>query len=109
MLLPYGSYAHNGFQALSAYDLNGDGILDRDDAIWDRLRLWIDRDHDGFSSPHEISTPGSEQIISFDLHAIRIHTVDERGNMRMLHSTFTRRLVGDGAKPVDVTHSLDDI
>jgi hypothetical protein len=68
-----------------------------------------DRDHDGFSSSHEIATPGSEQIISFDLHAIRIHTVDERGNMRMLHSTFTRRLVGDRAKPINVTHSLDDI
>lgn len=109
MLLPSGEYAHNGFQALSAYDENGDGVIDRSDAIWDRLRLWIDRDHDGQSSPHEISTPGSEQIIAFDLHAVKIHTQDDHGNMRMLHSTFTRRIVGDGAKPVEVRHSLDDI
>jgi len=37
----------NGFLALAAYDLptNGgdlDGVLDKDDAIWSKLKLWID-------------------------------------------------------------------
>src|ERR1043165_6096651 len=86
MPLPAGGYARNGFQALSAYDDDGDVQITRDDAVWDRLRLWIDLNHDGASQPHEVSTPGSEHIESFDLDDIPVHRMMSNGNVLMFLS-----------------------
>jgi hypothetical protein len=114
MPLRDGSVAHNGFQALSVYDRpeyggNMDGFMTPADAIWDRLRLWVDRDHDGVSDPREISTPGANQILSFDLHAVHTYRVDDRENALMYVSRYERRLVGAGGPPRDVERPLVDI
>jgi hypothetical protein len=49
----------NGFAALAVWDQpghggDGDGIIDPADAIWPRLRLWQDTDHDGKAQPDEL-------------------------------------------------------
>lgn len=46
----------NGFAALGVYDANGDGVIDAKDAIYAKLRLWIDLNHDGVSQPNELFT-----------------------------------------------------
>lgn len=54
-----GRRAPNGFVALSQYDDpalggNDDGLITAEDAIWDELRLWLDSDADGVSTPGEL-------------------------------------------------------
>lgn len=61
--LPSGHRAPNGFVALAQYDTNHDGVVDKNDAIWKSLMLWVDGNHDGICQPDEL-TPISTSTIT---------------------------------------------
>ena len=42
----FGPSSGNGFKDLSEYDEDGDGWIDEDDHIFDKLRVWV-RDEEG--------------------------------------------------------------
>lgn len=114
MLLPTGEVARNGFQALAVHDQpgfggDGNGVIDRRDEVWDRLRLWIDRNHDAHSQPGEVSTLGAEKIIELSLERQRTHIIDGNGNSLMLLGSFTKRVLEHGRKSVTVQRQLVDI
>jgi hypothetical protein len=85
-LTPQPTSAHpNGFAALAVWDQpnhggNGDGILDPADAIWPRLRLWQDTDHDGKVQPGELHTLASFGITGISLHYRAVGGADRHGN-----------------------------
>jgi hypothetical protein len=75
----------NGFAALRVYDSpqmggNGDGFIDKNDAIFPSLRLWRDINHDGKTDPGELQSLASQGITRIDLRYRVADKVDQFGN-----------------------------
>lgn len=51
---PDGKFSTDGFMALAKYDSNRDGIIDYEDPIFEKLRLWSDSNGDGIAEPGEL-------------------------------------------------------
>ena len=98
-VLPDGTKATDGFQALSMYDLpsqdgNDDGVIDTSDVVWNKLRVWIDENHDGVCQPTEVNPLHKFGAESIPLNAVRTTFVDENGNGHSLRGHYTRRVDG---------------
>jgi len=63
----FGDAVVNGFTALAALDSNGDNLIDASDAAFSSLRIWIDRNSDGFTDTGELRTLADLSIQSIGL------------------------------------------
>lgn len=95
-LMPDGTTAKNGFEALAQYDQreaggNEDGLISPEDFIWRFLRLWIDRNHDGLVSPGEVFTLDEKQVLAIRLSYRKELQVDGNGNLKALWGKFAQR------------------
>lgn len=75
----------NGYIALSVYDDpsnggNGNGVIDPGDAIFSKLRVWIDANHNGISEPSELHNLSELGISHIGLKYRRDQYVDRYGN-----------------------------
>ena len=75
----------NGFLALAEFDKpenggNGDGVIDEHDAVFSKLVLWIDENHDGISQPIELHKLSEFGIHSLSISYFESRKTDEFGN-----------------------------
>jgi hypothetical protein len=85
-----GTMAANGFEAL--LDLDGgvgvsDGRMSVDDPFYSQLRLWIDRNHNGYSEVDELTTPAESGLTTiFTAYSESRHR-DKYGNFYKYEGT----------------------
>ena len=80
-----GPKAANGFAALEWFDRNeqggnGDGWITTTDAVWSRLGIWIDANHNGVTEPGELQTLDEAGITSISVAAHESRRQDRFGN-----------------------------
>ncbi|HEU4387494.1 MAG TPA: hypothetical protein VFV34_06835 [Blastocatellia bacterium] len=59
---------------------NGDGVIDRKDAIFTALRLWQDTNRNGFSDPGELHIIGELGLKTIELDYKQSRRTDQYGN-----------------------------
>jgi hypothetical protein len=99
-ILPDGRRASHGFEALAALDENSDGLISPADTVWGRLRLWIDRNHDGEMTIEESYALSEQGVFTLDLSYVVMTReqnfgLDPSGNRHLLQGRFEQRVQGD--------------
>src|ERR1051325_7290947 len=75
----------NGFLALAEFDTdanggNGDGVINGQDAVFSRLRLWQDSNHNGMVDTGELHTLASQNIKELEFDFKESKRTDQFGN-----------------------------
>lgn len=83
VILKDGSKSVSGFEALKELDDNGDGMIDSDDADFDRLLVWTDKNHNGKSETEELTGLNEAGIKSVSLDFSETSIVDDETGTRI--------------------------
>ena len=88
-LLPNGMKAINGFEALKAFDVNGDGVIDANDPVFAQLRVWVDADTNARTGEGELLTLEEARVKSINLAYTNSNFVDAQGNAHRQVGSYT--------------------
>jgi len=108
-----GTRASHGFEALAQYDDarlggNEDGAVSAADRVWNRLRLWIDTNHDGVCDATESGPIARYGVVEIGLNYTIHEDIDESGNVHRLRSFYTRFVRGHGKPRID-SFQINDV
>ena len=105
-LLPDGTLAPHGYAALAQYDSNHDGKIDSHDEIWEKLRVWRDKNEDAKTGKNELHTLDDLGIAAINLNAEEVSETDEAGN-RVTHRATVTKTDGTTMASADVWFNVN--
>ena len=113
-LLKGGTRAKNGFEALAQYDTNDDGIIDKNDEIFDKLRLWVDANSNGISEETELKTLSEMEIreisLNYDVSNLTTGTEALIGNTAtFVHEDETQGTIGELWVASDLSDTIETV
>ncbi|PID29654.1 hypothetical protein CR983_03690, partial [Candidatus Saccharibacteria bacterium] len=87
-VLQNGVVATNGFEALAEFDDNADGVIDTNDSVFARLRVWRDANNDGISDASELKSLTELGIQSISLGSVATQVTDAMNNIQRRLGSF---------------------
>ncbi len=88
-LLPNGTKAANGFEALNALDANTDGVIDAQDVAFAELRIWKDTNANGRTDAGELLILAEAGVSSINVAYANSSHTDARGNAHRQVGNYT--------------------
>ncbi len=86
----FGGHAKGaGFAQLAAFDSNGDGVVDQNDARFDELRIWQDANGNHQTDDGELMTLAQAGIASLNTSYTELPFLDANDNLHLERSTAT--------------------
>ena len=101
-----GSIAQHGFAALSEFDDQKDGKIDKNDAIFEKLRIFQDFNQNGQADEGELFSLDEKKIASLNLTYEDSSFVDKFGNIHRQLGTYLTDS-GEERTMTDVVFALD--
>ncbi|MES2206344.1 MAG: hypothetical protein V4525_06030 [Pseudomonadota bacterium] len=89
-VLENGKTAADGFAALRELDKNQDGLVNQEDADFNKLRVWRDANQDGISQSNELTTLAERDIVSIGVGATATNIDLGNGNVQSAVGVFTK-------------------
>lgn len=87
--LKNGKLAKNGYEALADLDDNHDGVIDKKDSIFNKLRVWQDKNSDGKVDKGELLTLDQAGVSSINTDFKNSKYTDPQGNEHKQQGTIT--------------------
>ncbi|EBR9811897.1 LysM peptidoglycan-binding domain-containing protein [Salmonella enterica subsp. enterica serovar Teshie] len=78
-----GTLAKNGYEALQRYDENKDGVIDKNDSIWGKLKIWQDKNTDATVGDGELFSLTKFNIAGIKLDYGDVNATDSEGNKHL--------------------------
>ena len=109
------SGAKNGFHELSKYDKNSDKVINKDDPIWTKLRLWADMNKNAKVDTGEIKTLDEANITEIPLeYETKFDDngnilTDIWGNITGIAGHFKMMIQNAAGKLVEVVRDMIDV
>ncbi|NQZ32234.1 MAG: Ig-like domain-containing protein [Oceanospirillaceae bacterium] len=88
-LIQSNTLAKDGFEALAQYDDNNDNKIDSNDAIFDKLQVWIDANQNGVTDDGELKSLTDLNISEISLNSNTV-SIDQNGNEIVKQGTFVQ-------------------
>jgi len=83
-----GTIAAHGFAALSEFDDDKDGVINKDDAIFDKLRIFQDFNQNGKADAGELFSLAEKKIVSLNITHQDSPFIDKFGNAHRQLGTY---------------------
>ena len=100
--------ATDGFNALSDFDTNSDGIIDINDTEFENLKIWQDLNSNGITDDGELKTLSELEIASINLNATNSNINLGNGNTQISQSSYTK-FDGSSNLIADLNFNVDTI
>ncbi|EIB9869833.1 LysM peptidoglycan-binding domain-containing protein, partial [Salmonella enterica subsp. enterica serovar Teshie] len=78
-----GTLAKNGYEALQRYDENKDGVIDKNDSIWGKIKIWQDKNTDATVGDGELFSLTKLNIAGIKLDYGDVNATDSEGNKHL--------------------------
>jgi hypothetical protein len=104
----FGTLTIDGLSDLAQYDKNIDGVLDRKDEMFRRLKVWRDKNQDGIGIAEELVPLSELGIVSISLTGQRVKGVTPQGNNILTYSPY-RKEKGETAGVYSVQLNSDPV